>query len=1540
MVGGNTDTDTASVTVKDTTDPIADAGGPYSGDEDSSINFNASGSSDNGEIASFSWDLDDDATYDDASGIKASKSWTDPGTYTIGLKVTDTANNTDTITTNVTVEDITPPTADAGGPYSGDEDTSIAFDASNSTDNGNIHFRWDLDNDGGYDDGNGSYISRTWDDPGTYKISVKVTDSGGNKDTDETEVTVYDTTAPNADAGDSYSVDEDTSITFDGSNSTDNGNIVSYDWDWTNDGTYEGSGAMPSHTYSNPGDYTVKLKITDGGGNTDTDTANVTVKDTTPPEVNIEKPSDNSVHNSSSVTMFWNASDNVGIDHYEVSQDSKSYIGVGTDLSYDFTDMSEGQHTLSVKAIDSSGNQANVNINITVDTSAPLVDHGGPYSGDEDTSITLDASNSSDEITSIASYEWDLDNDGTYEEANGSSVSKIWSEPGNYTIGLKVIDEAGNLETKSTTVTVHDNTTPSLEIISPDDGTIYNKSVVAFNWNSSDNVGIDHFEIKHDSTSYLSVEQNESYEFQNLSDGSHILYVKSVDAAGNFATDNISVIVDTTKPDIEIVSPNKGRVYSSDDIRVNWSISTNATQSYIIKNEIKMDNESTWENLSLATNKTFTSLSDGHYKVYIRVTDEAGNAARVNTTFTVDTGIPDVEIEAPTDGQYFDENSVEVKWNGSDNTTSVSYQFKLNESEEGWMGLNDSTSKTLENLSEGHYRAYIRATDEAGNSATVNITFIVDTTSPRINITAPREDSIFDSTSVKVSWNGSAEISGLDYYKLKVNGELKYKGKNETYRLNGLSKGENRLILTAKDRAGNMASSEINITIDVDPPEVSITAPGENEVIKDNSLKVNWRSWNNDTRLDIDQHSIYLDGEKIDTDMERDHYIFDNLSKGQHTVEVKAIDEAGNEGMDGVTFYVKIPSLDVNITSPKNGTFSNANNIEVMWNTTLGAYDLDRYVLEIDGRQVYNGTQSRYTLENIAEGKHTITLTAHDEGNDHASDLIFFTLDRTGPEIDITSPEEDEVYFTKNIEVRWEGVDNISSVDHYSLVLDQREPIRSYNGTEYEFSSVDSGEHMIEVRAVDTAGNEALKSVRFETLSKRVIEKAEINDGKSNTTQRKISIDITLTGGSNATSIRIALDKEFNKKSTGWIEYEDPISYKLPSERGNYSVYLEVKTKKGLKSRTVSKEISYQSSGDGDDDGKDDLGEIHLKYTGVSTIIFEQNLEYELQWNNSGKREIDRYKLIANSSRKSSAIAISNLKERNFTYKFERSETVKFELIAFSGSGKNESITFEVKVDLIETKEVKKDWRPSESEKLSLDIPKDREDDVSVIWYVDGEAEATGFEFEPELKPGEYNITAEISSGSGEVKKSKEFNVDVERKTDGGIPYLYILTGGGLIAGIAVAGAVLYDRRMDGSMLGMDNGKKTEDLDHESGSLEQKEKETRENSERSQKSSSIAGSEMKGKKVGVPNGSSSDLDGDVGADIGKTSLGPSEAVKMAFEEMERATKNEAHHHLTTEKDIQISFDEFEEEIEELVREEKLAKKPQRSKPDLYIWKEK
>ncbi|MGD8623228.1 MAG: DUF1566 domain-containing protein [Anaerolineae bacterium] len=86
------------------------------------------------------------------------------------------------------------PTAEAGGPYSGQPGSAIILSAAASADpDGTIVlYEWDLDGDGRYDDATGVTATFSAAASGTFAVGLRVTDDGGAQDVDAAIVQVTD----------------------------------------------------------------------------------------------------------------------------------------------------------------------------------------------------------------------------------------------------------------------------------------------------------------------------------------------------------------------------------------------------------------------------------------------------------------------------------------------------------------------------------------------------------------------------------------------------------------------------------------------------------------------------------------------------------------------------------------------------------------------------------------------------------------------------------------------------------------------------------------------------------------------------------------------------------------------------------------------------------------------------------------------------------------------------------------------------------------------------------------------------------------------------------------------------------------------------------------------------------------------------------------------------------------------------------------------------------------------------------------------------
>jgi len=116
------------------------------------------------------------------------------------------------------------------------------------------------------------------------------------------------------------------------------------------------SGTSATFSSLADGTHTIDVRATDRAANAAV--ASVTFRvDTTLPSLSITAPEEGETIQAMDVTVSWSASDSgSGIDHYEVRRDGGTFVSTGTAQSLTFRGVSEGEHTVTVRAIDLAGN--------------------------------------------------------------------------------------------------------------------------------------------------------------------------------------------------------------------------------------------------------------------------------------------------------------------------------------------------------------------------------------------------------------------------------------------------------------------------------------------------------------------------------------------------------------------------------------------------------------------------------------------------------------------------------------------------------------------------------------------------------------------------------------------------------------------------------------------------------------------------------------------------------------------------------------------------------------------------------------------------------------------------------------------------------------------------------------------------------------------------------------------------------------------------------------------------------------------------------
>jgi hypothetical protein len=188
----------------------------------------------------------------------------------------------------------TPPTANAGGPYTFDEgsDTNALSGSGTDPDGTIASYAWDLNYDGtNFDvdstDQNPNFDATNIDGPDTRTVALKVTDNGGAQSPADSETVNIANVAPTVNidaitkpdgstlgsvaclAGNTVSLDF--SFTDPGTNDTHDASI---DWGDNSTDTAIDSAVSPEenveHTYNGPGPYTITATVTDDDGGDDT----------------------------------------------------------------------------------------------------------------------------------------------------------------------------------------------------------------------------------------------------------------------------------------------------------------------------------------------------------------------------------------------------------------------------------------------------------------------------------------------------------------------------------------------------------------------------------------------------------------------------------------------------------------------------------------------------------------------------------------------------------------------------------------------------------------------------------------------------------------------------------------------------------------------------------------------------------------------------------------------------------------------------------------------------------------------------------------------------------------------------------------------------------------------------------------------------------------------------------------------------------------------------------------------------------------------
>jgi PKD repeat protein len=248
------------------------------------VTFDASDPTLDGKLIAYAWDFGDGSA---GAGRTASHQYTDAGTFSVTLTVTDTAGLKGARSKSLTVGAGDLPTAafvfSPAAPGIGEP---IVFDASASTATAPRHivsFEWQF---GTGRSATGMIVSKTYDTAGTYNVTLTVTDDAGNAGVATQSVTVGTSSPGGLTAAFTFSPTSPlpgSPVHFNASTSTSAVPISSYKWDFGDGTLTTTASATISHTYTTVGTFVVTLTVKNSGGLTATTTQTLATGGTTSP---------------------------------------------------------------------------------------------------------------------------------------------------------------------------------------------------------------------------------------------------------------------------------------------------------------------------------------------------------------------------------------------------------------------------------------------------------------------------------------------------------------------------------------------------------------------------------------------------------------------------------------------------------------------------------------------------------------------------------------------------------------------------------------------------------------------------------------------------------------------------------------------------------------------------------------------------------------------------------------------------------------------------------------------------------------------------------------------------------------------------------------------------------------------------------------------------------------------------------------------------------------------------------------------------------
>lgn len=757
--------------------------------------------------------------------------------------------------------------------------------------------------------------------------------------------------------------------------------------------------------------------------------------------------------------------------------------------SWDTSNFADGEHTLTVRAIDNASHIAEQSIIVTVDNNVPTLMIRAPIPNEYiEGTYTFQATSMDTvgidyvEITVFGITQTMSHNPltGYYEY----TVNTFTELDGTYDVSMTSYDFSGKPTTVGPRSFNVDNNDPLLTIDKPVDGEYIADNYIVYV--TSTDIFITAVEYKVDTTQWVTMTGPQPnwtgiWNTTKFTDGGHTLTIRARDAAGHVTEQSVEVVLDNHDPTITINSPISGQYI--DGV---FTFQIAAEDSPSIENiGIDYVEITVFGSTQLALYNALTgyyeymvstyAISDGTYNITALAYDLSGKWVFAGPIyFNVDNNAPLLILNNPGNGEYVEGDYI-INITAIDAFIfSVEYRIDMT----NWIGMTSQPNDywtTLWNTTkdvDGNHRISIRALDYSGKVTEQWVDVFVDNFGPTCDIVSPAPNQYVED--VFTFQIAATDAVGIDYVAVSVYGMVI----NATYNMQTgyyefpldtkLEPEDNirNVSAIALDLSGKNASDgPISFKVDNHPPVLNIIYPANGDYISGEIL------------VNISAQDAFIGPQEYSIDDRGWEPIVVSWNTsatldGWHTLSIRVFDMIGHLTQQTINVYVDNTPPKCSIISPVEDQF-----VERIYAFEISATDyvgIDFVTITLFGMTIeipYNSETGYYEYSmdtrTIDDGIYTINATAFDKsGKWTEADPIMFRVDNTPPDLKILSPLNSE-YISGEIWI------NVSVEDTFNYTVKYTVDDSGWVPIENPFNTtlVSDNEHMITVRVVDDAGH-------------------------------------------------------------------------------------------------------------------------------------------------------------------------------------------------------------------------------------------------------------------------------------------------------------------------------------------------------------------------------------------------------------------------------------------------------------------------------------